>query len=654
MTPALESQKKINLHPAWKAWGEGAILRERGPWQWAMEERKIGRGASPLSQEGDIDYATNVFPWCEEPTDSAIDSTVTHTVLMFAAAMGKTDGIVSNIIGWGICEKPTNMMTAFPIEMQRDKFSRDVFTAGLCDSTPAVNCRVVEKKSRDTGNTISYKKFPGGSYNMVTTGSIYSFRGPRVGIAHAAEVDGMPASVGNEGDPVELLFKRCEGFADAVKIIEGTPTLSPRTDKDGKKIYRSRIQYWFEKSDQRKWHCPCRDCGKENVWEWNQIRWPKGHPHKGMIYCKHCDAAHDDKQRMASVRKGKWKATAPFSGVRGYWLNGINSLLPPEKGFRNKIHQFICDKQRAEEGMDPQFSIRTWKNTFACEVDDPEGETEAPPDWKAIFARREPYILEGNNAPCVPRGGLVLTVGVDVHKNRLEVSWGAYGRKEEYWGIMHNVLMGEVQDESVWKELERELRRTFRHETGATKELDFALVDGGKWPDWVYRFMQNLALKGSEVHGRVRACRGASIFPHPLVDPVFKSLAKNLKGHWVGGDEAKDLIYTRLKKPIGENGEIPEGYRHYPLSFPQIHFEQLTSERVSVEFSRGEEIRRYKNDDHMRNEALDCEVYGLAAFRLRRWNFDAIESDLLAQIAPKEEEERETRPARKRNWVTGN
>lgn len=626
-----------------------------------MEERRIGRGASPLSQFADIKYSDNVFPWCQEPTESAVDNEVTHTALMFASALGKTDGIVTNIVGWGMTDRPTNQMSAWPSEQQRDKYSRDVIESGLIESTPCVQSVVVEKKSRDTGRTITYKKFAGGSLNLVAAGSPLAFRGPRIGIAHAAEVDGMGATVGVEGDPVELIFKRCEGFADAIKIVEGTPTLSPRIDRNGKKIYRSRIQYWFERSDQRKWFCPCRQCGHRQVWMWAQIRWPKGHMDKGMLHCEKCDAAHDDKQRMQSIRKGKWQATAPFTGIRGYWLNGINSLLPAEKGFRNKIHQFIEDWNRAATGMDPQFSLRTWKNTFLCEVDDPEGETEPPPEWKSVFLRREDYATE-SRPPILPERCLVLTVGVDVHKNRLEVNWGGHGRNNEFWGIMHNKLPGEVQDGTVWKELERELRRTFpwARSDGPPVGLSMALVDAGKWPEWIYWFLghgsakDHRPLDGSPVRGKVRACRGSNIFPHPHIDQRFSSLAKNLKGHWIGPDEGKDLIYTRLRLQVPEDGTIPDGYRHYPLSYPEQHFEQLTSERVSIEYVRGEEVRRYKNEEHARNETLDCENYGEAAFKLLRPNWDAIEEDLRGRLdSQKEEDEEEEKPRKRKNWITG-
>jgi hypothetical protein len=57
-----------------------------------------------------------------------------------------------------------------------------------------------------------------------------------------------------------------------------------------------------------------------------------------------------------------------------------------------------------------------------------------------------------------------------------------------------------------------------------------------------------------------------------------------------------------------------------------------------VEFKKGEEHRRFRNEEHARNEALDCSVYEMAAFRLRQWNYDAIEASIKQEIEPKQSE----------------
>ena len=80
-----------------------------------------------------------------------------------------------------------------------------------------------------------------------------------------------------------------------------------------------------------------------------------------------------------------------------------------------------------------------------------------------------------------------------------------------------------------------------------------------------------------------------------------------------------------------DDGALPDGWRHFPQSYSEEFFKQLTAEKVRIEYIRGQEVRRYRNEERVRNEALDLSVYNLGAFRLRQWNFDAIAEDLEAQ-----------------------
>jgi phage terminase large subunit GpA-like protein len=51
----------------------------------------------------------------------------------------------------------------------------------------------------------------------------------------------------------------------------------------------------------------------------------------------------------------------------------------------------------------------------------------------------------------MPAGGLLLTAGADVQKDRIEVSVWAFGRGKESWLVEHRVLMGDTARDEVWK-----------------------------------------------------------------------------------------------------------------------------------------------------------------------------------------------------------
>src|SRR5690606_22442874 len=136
-----------------------------------------------------------------------------------------------------------------------------------------------------------------------------------------------PASAGREGDPCALADRRAETYPNAVKLKTSTPTVKGQ----------SRIENLMEQSDAQRWHCRCLRCNFEQVFQWAQVQWPEDMPEEAWLECANpeCRAHLTDAERVEAVKAGRWKPTRPFRGIRGYWLNGINTLVPKHKGFRS-------------------------------------------------------------------------------------------------------------------------------------------------------------------------------------------------------------------------------------------------------------------------------------------------------------------------------
>ena len=110
-----------------------------------------------------------------------------------------------------------------------------------------------------------HKAFPGGFIAMAGANSA-AFPGIRpVRVVLQDKVDRYPASAGKEGDPSDLADKRCVTFWNRKKVKTSTPTI--------KGI--SRIEKAYMESDQRRYWVPCPHCGKYQVLEWEQVKWPK-------------------------------------------------------------------------------------------------------------------------------------------------------------------------------------------------------------------------------------------------------------------------------------------------------------------------------------------------------------------------------------------
>lgn len=663
MTPEIRAALRKGAREAFtEVWRENIRPRVvRKPSKWGTAERWFEVGQSPLSSSGrPIRFTHATMPHCIEPQDAADDQSVNIIALMWGRRCGKTENVCMNVLGRTVTDDPGNIFCMLPIEKSAEKFSRDVLNPTI-EITPALKARFFEAKSRDAGRTKFYLRFHGGSIYVMFPGSGASTRGAAVKVIFIGEVDDEAYSTEKEGigDVVERALGRTEGFADAIKIIESTPTLTSTLDEVGRVKYRSRIAYWHDRGDKRKWFCPCRRCGQLQWLKFDQIRHPRGGMETSEYFCERCDAEHSETQWKALVRGGKWFPTAGLSAeqllsieanaqfarakdpvVRSYWINGFNSLLPKGKGYRTKLHQFKAEHARAAE---KNSTLQVWTNEVATELWNPDTEKEAAPDWKPLFDRREDYATD-ERIIC-PRRALILTTGIDVHPDRIEVTWFGWGRREECFVLDHVVLDGDTHKLEVWGKLTRELQREFDHETGAKVGLTFGLIDCSYGAEDVFRF-----LRTRPVAGKLRACRGSSKFPHPLIDGRYKTLSGNLKGHWVGGDVAKDIVYGRLRLELREDGTLPDGWIHFGKKLGDVYFEQLTAENVTVEESGA---RRYRNEERLRNESLDNFVYGLAALRRRLRNFDQAEAEILeraeaAKIAkagekPKEPEKKKSR-----------
>ena len=86
----------------------------------------------------------------------------------------------------------------------------------------------------------------------------------------------------------------------------------------------------------------------------------------------------------------------------------------------------------------------------------------------------------------------------------------------------------------------------------------------------------------------------------------------------VGTDTAKEVIFSWLQVD-----EPSPGFIHFPSDVDEEYFEQLTSEKRMVTFSKGHKKLVFKKIRD-RNEALDTFVYSLAAFHVLQPNLEKI------------------------------
>lgn len=542
--------------------------------QWADQYRQLSSEASAEPGKWHTDRA----PYQRDIMDAVCDTRVETVVIMSSAQIGKTE-IINNIIGYHIHLDPSPILLLQPTLEMAEAWSKDRLAPMLRD-TEVLRGLVKDPRTRDSGNTLLYKRFPGGHITMAGANSPASLASRPIRIVLGDEVDRYPISAGTEGDPVSLAKKRTTTFWNRKLILTSTPTIKGA----------SRIEAAFEQSDQRRFHVPCPHCGEFQVLKWAQVKWESGEeghkPETAHYICEHngCVIAESDRPRM--TKAGRWVAEKPFSDIAGFH---INELYSPWVTFAQMVTDFLRAKALPE-------TLKTWVNTSLGEPWEEEGETL---DADILLQRKESW---GNEAP---EPVVLVTAGVDVQGDRLEVEVKGWGIGEECWSLDYRVIYGDPAQDAVWQELDAYLLKPVRSKLGIQLNIACACVDsGGHHTQMVYEFCSKRAVRG------VFAIKGLSQTAKPLIGRPSRNNRYKLRLYPIGTDTAKEVIYGRLR--ITEPGA---GYFHFPLERDREYFLQLTAEKQVIRFTKGVAKRDWIKT-RSRNEVLDCTVYALAAFKL--------------------------------------
>jgi phage terminase large subunit GpA-like protein len=560
--------------------------------QWADRYRKLDAQSSAEPGQwytGRAEYQRGIMDACSDPATPEV-------VVMAGAQLGKTEAIL-NILGFHIAHDPCPILVMQPTLEMAHAFSKDRVAAGLVRSTPALRGKIKDPRARDSGNTTLHKVFPGGALTLVGANSAAGLASRPVRILLADEVDRFPSSAGTEGDPILLGRKRTATFWNRKVIMVSTPT-----NKGA-----SRIEEAFEASDQRRYHVPCRHCEQFQVLKWSNVQWIDGDPETARYACEGCGALWSDADRIWAIRNGEWRASKPFTGVAGFAINGMYSPWTP---LSDGVRDFLSVKKNPE-------MLRVWTNTYLGETWEDQGETVD--DW-ALAERREPL-------PAIPDEVIVLTAGVDVQDNRLEVTVLGHGRDDETWVLSHDTLWGDPSTPQLWTALDSKLFAQYETESGRQIMIRSTCVDsGGHYTNAVYAYCKRNAGR------RVFAIKGIGGEGKAMVGRPSKNNVGKCPLFPVGVHTVKDTLFGRLK--VTDQGPA---YVHFSDALPDEYFKQLTAEKIVTRYHKGFQRREFIKT-RPRNEALDCFVYALAAHAIIGVNVNALAARLDAAPAETKQE----------------
>src|SRR6056297_730154 len=515
---------------------------------------------------------------------------------MKAAQVGATEA-GNNWIGFVIHHAPGPMLAVLPTVEMAKRTSRGRIDP-LIEDSAALKERVQPARSRDAGNSMLSKEFPGGILVLTGANSATGLRSMPARYVFLDEVDAYPASADEEGDPVTLAEARTTTFAHRRKVfMVSTPTIRGL----------SRIEREFEASDQRRFFVPCPHCGHMQWLQFERLRWAKDQPDTAMYHCEGCERHIAEHHKTAMLEAGEWRATAVPADARaiGFHLSALYSPI----GWKSWAQ--IAQDWLAAQGSDEM--LRAARNTLLGETWVESGEA---PDWQRLADRREVYPAQ------IPAGGLFLTAGADVQKDRIEVDVWAWGGGLQSWLVDHIVIPGGPDDPQCWGALTAILGRTWTHEKGAVMTLAKLAIDTGYESAAVYAWArqqgtaQVAPVKGMEGFNRATPVSGPTFVDATVNGRKLKRGAR-LWTVATATFKAETYRYLRLERQSDEDRAPgtaePAGTIHLPDWADSEWLKQLVAEQLVTIRDRRGYARQEWQKLRERNEALDTRVYARAA-----------------------------------------
>ena len=545
--------------------------------------------------------------------DFMSDDQIEELAIMKSKRVGYTK-MVTAFIAYNIAHRRRKQALWQPTDDDRDSYVKSEIEPVL-DLVEAV--RVMRKQGRGVEDTIKLKQFRGSVLHLLGGKAARAYRRITVAVAILDEWDGFDQQVEKSGDPGGLAKGRLEG-APYPKFVGGT---TPRIKG------LSHVERAADNAEGMvRFHIDCPHCGADHPLLWggkdkpHGFKWERGQPETVRHVCPHCHGSitQADYLKGGQPMAGAWvcNKTGKRYGVDRVWRDqaGMPTRPPrtlglqvwaaysPQRSWPSIVLEFeqaLAALERGDVGPMQLFVNETLGETWEL-----AGERT---DEHALQARAEDYAL------CtVPAGGLVLTAGIDLQRNRWEIAVWAWGRGLESWVVDHHVIEGNPASDEEWERVTTYLQRRYQQAWhGGSLGISAITIDSSDQTQSVYNWVRT----AQHQLPVLRAIKGSSEEHKPILGPS-SSQDVNWRGQkwpngvklWtIGVDTAKDLLLGQLA--IEQPGP---GYVHFSRELPREWYEQLTAEQRILAKIKGRDAYKWVKR-RPRNEVLDCRNYALHA-----------------------------------------
>lgn len=420
-----------------------------------------------------------------------------------------------------------------------------------------------------------------------------------------------------KGDPEALAVSRASAFEDAKIVRVSTPQI----------LGTCRISRAFARSDQRHFHVPCPHCEHYAPLTWENFKRNIDPQDLSAAHfrCDQCGQKIEHKHKRDMVTRGRWVAQNPGGDHPGFFLW---RAYVPQLDWRSIAVNYaqlmgwstVSGQDAGVEGKESSVEAETEQTFFNDVLGLPYEQATNAPKWEKIRDRVE-HPDEGEHRRgrgIVPARGVILSAGVDLQADRIEVHVVAFGPNFRRWVVDYLVIPYQISDPEGSDALDALLKSTWRTERGLRLKLDIMVIDSGAFTDAAWTYAKR------HPWSRVILIKGAKGDTGPIMAEMkFERRAdgrvkrRQKRAFMLNVSQMKGEFYHALE----ETDPLKRGFVDFPLGLGDEYYRQITSEvRVIRRSSSGVPVSKWVPvEASRRNEGLDTMNYAEAGARRKQW-----------------------------------
>jgi phage terminase large subunit GpA-like protein len=546
--------------------------------------------------------------------------------------MGKSDSSL-DILGERFDTSPTPTLYVGPTE----KFIREQWEPRITDLLE--NTVLREKAAKGHDAKISRKVISGVPLRLAHGGSSSALKSDPFGLAITDEADELMANVKGAGDPIRLIDRRGDTYADFVHYVTSTPSEGP---VDIEHDETSGFDFWadvdlgevasvvwrlWQSGTRYHWAWPCPHCDEFFIPRFRLLKWakpvtddgrekradPSTARHTAHIDCPRCgaeivdDAEGETKSAMNArgvyvapgqsvTAAGEVLGEAPDSWTLSYWVSGLAS---PFVSWGERAAQYVEAVNSGDPGEVQAVINGSFGELYAA------GTGTAIPEWREL-ERLKPAAPSNFMIGEVPAWTRFLTLAADVQKDRLIYGIRAWGARSTSALVDLGEVWGDTAHLDVWDELGLILTNGV-----SGYPIRLAAVDSGFRPGNPKQVPENMVYSFCQRHRAARPTKGQSTLAGRPVRPSKIEAKVNWRGNvetigielfHVDTDYFKRQVHERIVRPTDQPGAFL-----LPDDVPDYYLQQLVSEaRVKRPGGKPEWVKRSKENHFFDVEAMQA------------------------------------------------